>query len=140
MKRNLLLCLFFITIALQAQTQMQQLGSHTFDNIINDVWGYHANDKEYALVGVQNGFSIIDVTDPENTEELFLQSMKEIWNDQLLTDRYLSGTSAIQIVDYDLFYSLYWYDGGYDNYNAIEQELRGQMRPYLNGYIEIIGT
>ena len=36
---------------------------------------------------------------------IFLQRMKEIWNDQLLTDRYLSGTSAIQIVDYDLFYS-----------------------------------
>ena len=50
---------------------------------------------------------------------IILQRMKEIWNDQLLTDRYLSGTSAIQIVDYDLFYSLYWYDGGYDNYNAI---------------------
>ena len=55
----------------------------------------------------------------ENTEELFLERMKEIWNDQLLTNRYLSGTSAIQIVDYDMFYSLYWYDGGYDNYNSI---------------------
>jgi len=61
----------FIAIALPAQTEMQQLGSHTFDDIVNEVWGYHSNGKEYALVGVQNGFWIIDVTDPENTEELF---------------------------------------------------------------------
>ena len=36
----------------------------------------------------------------ENTEEFFLEHMEKSRNDQLLTDRYLSGTTG-QIVDYE---------------------------------------
>ena len=37
----------------------------------NDVWGYTAPDgREYALLGVRNGTSIIDITDTDNPVEI----------------------------------------------------------------------
>jgi len=35
-----------------------------------DIWGYAANGREYALMGVTGGTSIIDVTDPANPVEV----------------------------------------------------------------------
>ncbi|MBM76764.1 MAG: hypothetical protein CMK59_15255 [Proteobacteria bacterium] len=66
---------------------------------------------------------LIDGENPstqENTEELFIERMKELWNDQLLTDAYLSGASAIQTMDYDRYPNLYWYEniGNYSTRSA----------------------
>jgi len=35
-----------------------------------DIWGYAANGREYAIMGVTGGTSIIDVTDPANPVEV----------------------------------------------------------------------
>ena len=35
-----------------------------------DIWGYSANGREYALMGITGGTSIIDVTDPSNPIEV----------------------------------------------------------------------
>jgi choice-of-anchor B domain-containing protein len=35
-----------------------------------DIWGYAADEREYALMGVTGGTSIIDVTDPANPVEV----------------------------------------------------------------------
>ncbi len=37
---------------------------------LNDVWGYAANGREYALVGLRNAVNIQDVTDPANPIDL----------------------------------------------------------------------
>ncbi|MCH8126651.1 choice-of-anchor B family protein [candidate division KSB1 bacterium] len=49
----------------------------------NDCWGYTAPDgREYALLGVQNGTSIIDITDSGNAAEVvFISSPTSIWKD-----------------------------------------------------------
>jgi len=49
----------------------------------NDCWGYTAPDgREYALLGVQNGTSIIDITDaPTVTEVTFVPSSSSLWKD-----------------------------------------------------------
>jgi choice-of-anchor B domain-containing protein len=36
----------------------------------SDIWGYTANGREYALMGVTGGTSIIDITDPANPVEV----------------------------------------------------------------------
>ncbi len=36
-----------------------------------DLWGYAADGREYAIVGMQTGISIVDITDPDNITELF---------------------------------------------------------------------
>ena len=39
-----------------------------------------------------------------------LRPLKEIYNDRLLTDRYLGGTNAIGLIDEDVYPNLYWYE------------------------------
>lgn len=49
----------------------------------NDCWGYSApNGNEYALLGVRNGTSIIDVTNPQNiVEKDFIPGPNSTWKD-----------------------------------------------------------
>jgi len=49
----------------------------------NDCWGYTAsNGREYALLGVLNGTSIIDITDTDNLNEIaFIPSSNSTWKD-----------------------------------------------------------
>lgn len=49
----------------------------------NDCWGYtDADGREYALLGVRNGTSIIDITDTNNLREIaFFESARSTWKD-----------------------------------------------------------
>lgn len=75
-----------------------------------DIWGYEANGREYAFLGVTGGTSIIDVTNPSNPEEIvFIQgplAPPYEWRDLKTHSNYLyiisegSGAgSGLQIVD-----------------------------------------
>lgn len=60
----------------------------------NDIWGhFDLNDKrEYALVGLTNGVSIVEVTDPLNPRRVsFISSQNTIWRD-LKTYQYFDET------------------------------------------------
>ena len=50
---------------------------------LNDVWGYVDElGNEYALVGTQDGVSIVDLSDPENPQEVFwVEQQNSIWRD-----------------------------------------------------------
>ena len=58
-------------------------------------------------------------------EEAFIERIKEIYNDRLLTDRYLDGTDAIGLIDYDRYPNLYWYESetNTSNRNALRAQL-----------------
>lgn len=84
MKRLLLSVLFVILIgSLFAQLNMEMLGQKSYSQDLSDVWGYvDEQGNEYALVGVYNGFSIVNVTDPANPEEVYFKSgPQSIWRD-----------------------------------------------------------
>jgi len=57
---------------LSAQNDVELLGQlNPYPNLdYADIWGYAANGREYALMGVTGGTSIIDVTDPANPVEV----------------------------------------------------------------------
>jgi len=57
---------------LSAQSEVELLGQlNPYPNLAyTDIWGYAANGREYALMGVSGGTSIIDVTDPANPVEV----------------------------------------------------------------------
>ena len=63
-------------------TFLGQLNQYAFEGY-NDVWGYQAPDgKEYALLGVTTGTSVIDVSDPANLREIsFIPSTPSSWKD-----------------------------------------------------------
>ena len=89
---------------------MQLLGSKTYNNTslhgdLNDVWGYvDSLGNEYALVGLEKGVSIVDVTDPANLVEVFyVAGPSTIWRDIKTWNKHayicneLSG--GLQIID-----------------------------------------
>ena len=72
-QKVILLCLAvflgFTTLA-QQRLNMTLLSNLDYENRLSDVWGYVAPDgTEYALVTLDNGISIVDVTDPTNLIE-----------------------------------------------------------------------
>ncbi len=47
------------------------IGSSTFNNTYNEIWGYAAGGHEYAIIGSTFGIHIIDVTEPAELFEAF---------------------------------------------------------------------
>jgi len=66
-----------------SQASIERLGQLQYDNSLNDIWAYNApNGSEYALVGVNNGLSIVDVTEPTEPKEVqFIEGAKSTWRD-----------------------------------------------------------
>lgn len=85
MRRLLLvLSMLLCSIPFYAQDSLEtvKLGLLPYSETINDVWGYEDNGKEYALVGVNTGFSIVDVTVPSTPlEKHFIAGANTIWRD-----------------------------------------------------------
>ncbi len=83
---RLLLPSLLLVIGSQANSQnalnTTQVGHLTYAQTLSEVRGALHNGREYALVGVNNGFSIVDVEDPANpTEVFFEQGPNSIWRD-----------------------------------------------------------
>lgn len=56
----------------------------TFAGDAADVWGFVDlnSNREYAIVGFQNGTAVFDVTDPENPREVgFIDGQASVWRD-----------------------------------------------------------
>jgi len=73
-------CLSFYA---QAQSNIALRSSIAYEQGTSDVWGYvDSLGKEYALVGLTDGLSIVEVTDPDNPQELFTIAGEEsVWRD-----------------------------------------------------------
>lgn len=81
-KIGLLLLTLLVTYNGYSQTQLNLLGVLSYSDGINDVWGYAANGREYAIVGVTNGVSIVDVTNPATpVETQFISHVTTTWRD-----------------------------------------------------------
>lgn len=66
-----------------AQLNLTYVGEVLYDEELSDIWGYVApDDTEYGLVGVFDGVSIVDLTDPANpTEVFFVDGVGSGWRD-----------------------------------------------------------
>ena len=106
MKRNvtLLAAIIFCSVNAFSQTNLQFLGQKTYTESLSDIWGYAAGGKEYALVGVYDGFSIVDVTNPALPVELhFIAGPGTIWRDIKVWGQYAyvvnEASDGLLIVD-----------------------------------------
>ncbi len=80
----LAICISFTVKSQLNTTLIGQLDLSTLHNTeMNDIWGYTDEfNNEYALVGTQDGTSIVDVTDGPNPVEVFwLAGMNSTWRD-----------------------------------------------------------
>lgn len=90
---------------------VQKVGQLSYNIGLNDIWGWTdtATGKEYALVGVIDGLSVVDLSDSTNPKEVFYeQGASSIWRDiktykhyaYVVHDSYYNGSSdGIMIVD-----------------------------------------
>lgn len=70
----------------------------------NDIWGIKIGNNEYALVGLQTGVSIVDVTNPTNPVEVFFTpGANSIWRDLKTWDNHVFITNetsgGLMIID-----------------------------------------
>lgn len=85
MTRLLFVLLFVISSNLLAQQNLNMtlLSKLEYPSGLNDVWGYVDDiGNEYAIVGLVNGTSFVDVSDPYNPiEKAFIPGPTSIWRD-----------------------------------------------------------
>ncbi len=86
MKKGLItfiLYLFPIFLNAQQSYNMTLLGKLDYDIGVNDVWGYYDSyGNEFAIVGLENGTSFVDVTNPDSlVEKAFIPGPNSTWRD-----------------------------------------------------------
>lgn len=125
--------LLFISLLLSATSVFAQLNTsllgHLYyggiDRRTSNIWGYVANGKEYALVGVFDGTSIVDVTDPTHPLEVqFIPGPNSTWREIKTWGKYAYVTNEVnlglQIIDLSNLpneVSSYWWEGGSFTHN-----------------------
>lgn len=97
---------------LQAQDSLKcgELGRLTYNEDLSDVWGWSdsAAGLEYALVGTRNGFSVVDVTQPNSPTQLrYFAGASSVWRDiktfgpyaYIVHDNFTGNSDGLMIVD-----------------------------------------
>ena len=98
---------FSLSVFSQSSSNISLVGSLDYPGTEgNDVWGYvDSTGTEYALVGMQNGFSVVNLSDPSNpTESFFIPGTQSTWRDIKVWDHYAyvttdEGNDGLLIVD-----------------------------------------
>lgn len=72
------------------------------------------------LTGTELGYK-------QNTEELVGERLIQLWNDKFLTDKYMSGGSAIQASDYDRYPNIYYYQQAAENMYDIRDKINDSI-------------
>tara|TARA_B110000977_G_scaffold201330_1_gene295382 strand:+ start:1106 stop:3331 length:2226 start_codon:yes stop_codon:yes gene_type:complete len=97
--------LFFVnSLSAQSSLNLNYLSNFNYANQLNDIWGYANESGEYALVGVTNGVSVVDITNPSQPTELgFFEAPNSIWRDLKTYENYLycvnESSGGLQIIN-----------------------------------------
>jgi choice-of-anchor B domain-containing protein len=134
---------------LPAQTNVAYQGKLGYpgQNLAN-IWGYAAGGREYALVGAQNGLSIVDVTDPSAPSEIVqIPGPSSEWREIKTYQNYAyvvsEGGGGVQIVDLSnlpsptLNYHSYYGNGTINN---LLQRAHALHVDESKGYLYIYGS
>ncbi len=84
MKKIIFFLLLPFLMSSQSNYNLSLLGTLDWNNTEgSDIWGWaDGNGNEYALVGLNNGFSVVNVTTPTNpVEEFFISDINSTWRD-----------------------------------------------------------
>ena len=130
MIKKILVALFCLPFFVNAQSNynLSLVGSYnwdgsTYDSEGSDIWGWidSSTGIEYALVGLNLGFSVIDLSIPQSpTETFFISDVNSTWRDIKTWDHYAyittEGGGGLLIVDLsDLTGQTYtYYTGSFD--------------------------
>ena len=123
----------------QESLNMDLVGNLAYPQGTNDIWGYADGNNEYALVGTVTGFSVVDITNPSNPEELFfIDGSSSTWRDVKTWGKYAYVTTeasdGLLIVDLS--------DENGQTYVYTEEFFTTSHNIYIdeNGYAYIFGA
>lgn len=121
--KNLLLFLFILLISstlVKAQLNLTELGKHTFNDRLTEVLSYVDDaGQEYAIVGLENGVAILEVTNPKSIQQLIdyplgnsLYRDIQVYNDHAyIADESGTGLSILDLRDLPNTAPLYLWKG-----------------------------
>lgn len=99
-----LFCLF-ATMSF-AQLNVSYVGQYNYNTNLSDSWGYTDNmGNEYAIIGLGNGVSILDLSTPSNPVEVgFAPGFQSVWRDIKVWGDYAyvtcdQGSDGLMIID-----------------------------------------
>ena len=151
MKKILLIFLispFFLSS--QSNYNLSLLGTYDWNNTEgNDIWGWaDMNGNEYALVGLNNGFSVVNVTNPNSpSQEFFISDLNSTWRDVKTYGHYAYVTTeadaGLLIVDLsDMTGNTYYHQTIFNNSNGSNTEFTAAHNIYIdeNGVAYIFGA
>ncbi len=152
--KKILLLLLMLPALLIAQTNynLTLLGSYDWPTTEgNDIWGWvdPIDGGEYALVGLNNGFSCLDVSNPNNPVEKFhIADISSTWRDVKTWGNYAYVTTeahaGLLIVDLsDMTGSTYWHVSSFNHpTNGTSVEFTAAHNLYIdeNGICYIFGA
>ena len=152
--KKYLLSIIFIPFSLLSQSNYNLSLIGTYDNYNSegsDIWGWvdPMNGSEYALVGLNDGFSVVDVTNPSNPiEEFFINDVNSTWRDIKTWGHYAYITTdqndpGLLIVDLsDMTGNTYYYRTVFTNSNGSSIEFTNAHNLYIdeNGIAYIFGA
>ncbi|GAB4495161.1 MAG: hypothetical protein OHK0019_23480 [Saprospiraceae bacterium] len=144
-------CLFsFFATALFAQNiNVTHRSTLTYSGQkLANIWGYAAGGNEYALVGARNGLSIVNVTDPDNPDEIIqIAGPSSDWREIKTYQHYAyvvsEGGGGVQIVDLtnlpntNLAYKSYKGNGAINNQLITAHALHVDV---VKGYLYVYGS
>ena len=150
MKKILLLLLLPLFSTSQSNFNLQLLGSYQWSfSEGSDIWGWvDSNGNEFALVGLNDGFSVVDVTNPMNLNEMFyIPDLNSTWRDIKTWGNYAYVTTeadaGLLIVDLsDMSGNTYWHKTNFTNPNGQSTEFTAAHNIYIdeNGIAYIFGA
>ncbi len=96
--------LLIFNVLLGDAMNVELLGFLPYDQDASDITGFAQDNREFAVMGLLNGTTFIDVTDPYNPFEVgYIPGSNSIWRDVKYWDKHVYiGTEAddgIQVVD-----------------------------------------
>jgi len=122
-----LLTIIMLPIGIFAQNSMNMvlIGTYEWSSLNtegSDIWGWvDANGNEYALVGLNDGFSVVDVTNSTNPVEMFyIPDINSTWRDIKTWGNYAYVTTeadtGLLIVDLtDMTGNSFWHVSNFTN-------------------------
>jgi choice-of-anchor B domain-containing protein len=101
----------------QSSLNMNLLGSYSYPTTnCSDIWGWEdSTGNEYALVGLKNGFSCVNVSNPATAyEEFYISDLNSTWRDIKSWGNYAyittEANAGLLIVDLsDMSGNTYWH-------------------------------
>ena len=106
MRINIILISFLSSFLFSESYNMQLMSFLPYEQNCSDITGFYQDGREFAVIGLQNAASFVDITDPYNPFEIDrIDGSSSTWRDLKYWDRHVYiGTEAedgIKIVSVD---------------------------------------